>query len=68
MSERERQLLQTKHTRRLLTAIYLARFAPGGWYVLAGDNGWLHGDRRSAVDDALWMSKNLGLPIVGRLA
>lgn len=53
---------------RLLTAIYIARSAFGGWFVLSGDNAWLHGDRRSAVDDALWLSQNLGLPIVERLA
>jgi len=57
-----------KANRRLLTAIYLARPSLGGWLTLAGDNAWLHGDRRSAVDDALWLSRNLCLPIVERLA
>jgi hypothetical protein len=29
----------------------------------ARDHGWLHGDRRSALEDAHWLAWNLGLPI-----
>jgi hypothetical protein len=36
-----------------------------GWLVLHGSHGWLHGDRRSALRDAHWLSWNLGLPIQG---
>jgi hypothetical protein len=25
--------------------------AEGGWYVIRGEHGWLHGDRRQAVDE-----------------
>jgi hypothetical protein len=35
----------------------------GGWLVLARDHGWLHGDRRAALEDAHWLGWNLGLPI-----
>ena len=35
----------------------------GGWLVLAGDHGWLHGDLHEAFEDAQWLSENLGLPI-----
>lgn len=50
------------------TAIHVARSSHGGWLTISGDKGWLHGDRRGAVDDAFWMSRNLGLPILERLA
>jgi hypothetical protein len=33
------------------------------WLVLAGAHSWLHGDERGALDDAAWLSHNLGLPI-----
>ena len=35
----------------------------GGWLVLAGDHGWLHGDPGAAFEDARWLSENLGQPI-----
>jgi hypothetical protein len=35
----------------------------GGWLVLARDHGWIHGDRRSALADAQWLARNLGLPM-----
>jgi hypothetical protein len=35
----------------------------GEWIVLAGENGWLHGDLFDAIADAQWMSTNCGLPI-----
>jgi hypothetical protein len=37
--------------------------AEDGWYVLARQYGWLHGDRRAALHDAKWLSRNLGLQI-----
>ena len=35
----------------------------GGWLVLHGSNGWLHGDRDGARADAIWLARNLGCPI-----
>jgi hypothetical protein len=43
--------------------VWVLRADAGGWLVLAGDNGWLHGNFRSAMHDAYWLSQNLGLPI-----
>lgn len=45
--------------------VWLLQASEGGWLVLAPrGNGWLHGDRRSALADARWLSSNLGgLPI-----
>jgi hypothetical protein len=34
-----------------------------GWLVLARDHRWTHGDYYSALADAEWMARNLGLPI-----
>ena len=34
-----------------------------GWLVIAGDHGWLHGDRVAAMKDARWLSRNLARPI-----
>jgi hypothetical protein len=34
-----------------------------GWLTIVGSYGWPHGDRSSAVVDALWLSANTGLPI-----
>jgi hypothetical protein len=45
-------------------AAILVREIPGdGWLVLARDHGWLHGDARSALADARWLSRNLELPM-----
>jgi hypothetical protein len=33
------------------------------WLVLAGEHGWLHGDRRAAQHDAEWLKANLDPPI-----
>ena len=35
-----------------------------GWFVLAREHGWLHGSRESAVADARWLSRNLGLRVL----
>jgi hypothetical protein len=37
----------------------------GGWLVLAGGHGWLHGDYLNAMDDARWLARNMNLPIRG---
>jgi hypothetical protein len=50
--------------RRAGAAVLVCREHDGaGWLVLARDHGWLHGDRRSALADAHWLRRNLGLPI-----
>jgi len=48
--------------------VWLLREASGAWLVLARDAGWIHGDYRSALADAEWMARNLGLPIRYRKA
>jgi hypothetical protein len=48
---------------RNAAAIFVSEAAEGGWLVLARDHGWLHGDRRSALADAQWLARNLGLSI-----
>jgi hypothetical protein len=49
---------------RRVAAVLVVRERGGdGWLVLASDHGWLHGDRRSALQDAHWLAWNLGLPI-----
>jgi hypothetical protein len=50
---------------RFPTQGVVIRKAPeGGWLVLGErGNGWLHGDRRSAVADAQWLAWNLKLPV-----
>jgi hypothetical protein len=35
----------------------------GGWLVLAGSHGWIHGDAEAARSDAQWLSQNLALPV-----
>ena len=44
-------------------AIRVIRADFGSWLVLAGSNGWLHGDQNSAITDAQWLAENFGLPI-----
>jgi hypothetical protein len=44
-------------------AIWLMRNYDDEWLVLAGANGWSHGDYHSALIDAKWLSENLDLPI-----
>jgi hypothetical protein len=48
---------------RNAAVIFVREAAEGGWVVLARDHGWLHGDRRSALADAQWLARNLGLSI-----
>jgi hypothetical protein len=48
---------------RRRTAIFILD-ADGGWLVLGPrGHGWLHGDRAAALDDAAWLSRNMGLPV-----
>lgn len=47
---------------RNAACIWLTR-EEDAWLVLARDHGWLHGDYASALADALWLSKNLGLAV-----
>jgi hypothetical protein len=35
----------------------------GGWLVLHGSHGWLHGSRHDALEDARWLARNLGFPV-----
>jgi hypothetical protein len=44
-------------------AVWLSRDREGAWLVLDRDHGWLHGDYSSALEDALWLSENLGLAV-----
>jgi hypothetical protein len=48
--------------RRPLPSVIVTREG-AAWLVVAGSNGWLHGSRRSAMQDARWLSHNLDLPI-----
>jgi hypothetical protein len=47
---------------RRTAAIWVAP-TDGGWLVLAGPHGWLHGDYCAALADARWLAANLALPI-----
>jgi hypothetical protein len=48
---------------RRRTAIFIICADDGGWLVLAGSHGWLHGDYAAALTDARWLARNLALPI-----
>jgi hypothetical protein len=51
---------------RRVRSILIVRERDGdGWFVLARGHGWLHGDRCSALRDAHWLARNLGLPVRG---
>ena len=43
--------------------IFVREIPGDGWLVSARGHGWLHGDRRSAIADARWLSRNLQLPM-----
>jgi hypothetical protein len=47
---------------RRSAVVWLLRHC-GEWLVLARGHGWVHGSYHSAIADALWLSKNLDLPI-----
>jgi hypothetical protein len=38
------------------------------WLVLAGNHGWAHGDKQSAIDDAQWLARSFQLPIRSAVA
>jgi hypothetical protein len=44
------------------SAIWLLREG-GAWLVVAGEHGWLHGSLVPALHDAIWLAKNLSLPL-----
>jgi hypothetical protein len=48
---------------RRARAVFLCPAVEGGWFVLAGAHGWLHGDQKHAIDDARWLARNFGFPI-----
>ena len=50
---------------RRMAAVFICKERAGdGWLVIAGSHGWLHGDRRTALQDAHWLAWNLGaLPV-----
>jgi hypothetical protein len=48
---------------RRARCVRLVRDLAGGWLVIALEHGWLHGDRRTALADAKWLGRNLGLPV-----
>jgi hypothetical protein len=50
---------------RRASAIFVCEERGGdGWLVLARGHGWLHGSHSDALEDANWLSRNLGdLPI-----
>jgi hypothetical protein len=48
---------------RRMAAIWILPLAVSGWLVLHGAHGWLHGERRAALEDARWLAWNLGLPV-----
>jgi hypothetical protein len=50
---------------RRSAAIWLTREAAGGWQVLGLGHAWSHGDYADAVEDAIWLSDNRGLPVRG---
>ncbi len=49
---------------RLAQCIRILPEPLGGWLVVAREHGWLHGDRRAALDDARWLARNHGLPVL----
>ena len=48
---------------RNAAAVFVREIPGDGWLVLAREYGWLHGDLRSALTDAQWLSENLSLPL-----
>jgi hypothetical protein len=38
-----------------IDAVRIVRAAEGGWLVIAGPHGWLHGDRAAALRDKAWL-------------
>jgi hypothetical protein len=49
--------------RRIASVLVVRERGGDGWLVLAGAHGWLHGDRRSALEDAHWLRWNFSLSI-----
>ena len=55
--------LPSSASHRAVPLVWLLQASEGGWLVLAGSHGWLHGDRRAALADAHWLAWNLGLAV-----
>jgi hypothetical protein len=47
---------------RSSAAIWVVR-EDQAWLVIAGAHGWLAGSREQAIEEAQWLSRNLGLPV-----
>jgi hypothetical protein len=44
--------------------VVIRKIPEGGWLVLGErGHGWLHGSRSSAIEDARWLARNLGLVV-----
>ncbi len=49
---------------RQIAAVVICRERDGGgWLTIARGHGWLHGSLAEAITDAVWLAKNLALPI-----
>ena len=44
-------------------AVLITEAPESGWFVSVRNHAWLHGDRRSAIADARWLSRNYGLEV-----
>lgn len=43
-----------------LPVVRIEREPGGGWLVIFGQHGWLHGDRASALADKRWLDRQRG--------
>jgi hypothetical protein len=62
MSERRRLMNVERFPPRRAAVVWLL-LDRDGWLVIGGDHGWSHGSYHSALADAEWTARNLGLPI-----
>jgi hypothetical protein len=46
-----------------LSCIWLIREELGGWLVVAGSFGWLHGSYNEAMDEAVRLARSLQITI-----
>jgi hypothetical protein len=63
MTERRRLMNVERFPMRHASCVGVLEDDCDGWVVLARDHGWLHGSYHSALADAEWTARNLGLPI-----
>ena len=45
---------------RHTAVVWLLQASEGGWLVLHGPHGWVHGERSDAFKNASWLAANLG--------